>query len=325
MNLRDEAYNKSTYQWEPGHEKMLRITKTSLTSDFTFCPQQYYYKRIEGRSSPKTDDMIRGTNVHDAIEEFYVLVRPVLDKALSFLEKGDWDEAFDLFWKSLPTPEEPYELDEEDILKVRMGWELERLLITKGKNYLPIINEDSIHAFTERKVEHNGETITVPLHFAGMIDRGFLNDDDTVSLMELKTGAWKMRWDKKQKKWKDDTFKKRSMRKEMAYYWDLLQKANHPLKDVSHWGWFYPGGHRRGLIDTDAEGNPSIHSFDHWDHEKANKKYITMNEKDLDALITAYLTKNFPPQPHQKKCLYCSFTDDCPAWQPGGENFWPRW
>lgn len=323
--MRDEAYSKSTYDWSPGHEKSLRITKTSLTSDFTFCPQQYYYKRIEKRESPKTDHMIRGTNVHDAMEEFYVLVRPVLDKALKLLQKGDREEAFGLFWKSLPEPEEPYELDEESILRVRLEWELDRLLITEGKNFLPVINEESIHAFVNKDIVHNGEVITIPLHFAGMIDRGFENDDGTFTLMELKTGKWKQKWDNKRGTWVDDAYKKKAMRQEMAYYWDLLKKADHPMKSVSHWGWLYPGGHLTGVMEFDDKGKPKVQSVDHWEHEKVNSRYIQMNERDLEALLESYLTENFPPKPHQKKCLYCSFTDDCPAWQPGGEHHWPRW
>ena len=74
-----EAYGKSSYIM--GEKEYLRVTKSSLTSDFTFCQKQYEYKRIEGRKSPQTDDMTRGTNVHDAIEEFYILARPVYRKA----------------------------------------------------------------------------------------------------------------------------------------------------------------------------------------------------------------------------------------------------
>ena len=61
------AYAKSSYIM--GDKPYLRITKTSLTSDFDFCPKQYEYKRIHQLPEPKTDAMTKGINVHNAIEE----------------------------------------------------------------------------------------------------------------------------------------------------------------------------------------------------------------------------------------------------------------
>jgi hypothetical protein len=313
-----EAYKKSTYDWKPGHEKMLRITKSSLTSDFDFCPQQYYFKRILGRKSPQTDAMTRGINIHNAMEEFYVLVRPVLSKSLSLLKDGQRGEAFKLLWQSLPTPETPYELGEREVLIKRINWELDRLEMTKGEKFLPVINEDEIHVFTTREFEFNGENHTIPIHFAGMIDRGFENEDGSISLMELKTGKWKQRWDKKKEDWVHDPFKVKGMRKEMAYYVDLLNMANHPLKNVTHWGWFYPDG-------SCGEDMDNIRFVDHWDHEKVKGTYSKMNEKDIQSLLEAYFTGNYPPVPHQKKCAWCDFTEECAAWLPGGEHYWPRW
>ena len=84
--------------------------------------------------------------------------------------------------------------------------------------------------FTERSFVHNGKIHTVPIHFAGMIDRGFENEDGSISLMELKTGKWKQKWDKKKNQWADDRYKVQGMRKEMAFYVDLLKMADHPYK-----------------------------------------------------------------------------------------------
>ena len=123
-----EQYRKSTYDWKPGHEKHLRITKSSLTSDFDFCPQQYYFKRIEGRKQPQTDDMLRGINVHDAMELYFLNVRPVVAKILGLATMGEDEEAFQLMWGCLPEPKEPYTLGEEDILLKRMQWEYARLI-----------------------------------------------------------------------------------------------------------------------------------------------------------------------------------------------------
>ena len=206
MSRNWEAYGKSTYQWHPGHEKYLRVTKSSLTSDFTFCQKQYEYKRIEGRKSPQTDDMTRGTNVHDAIEEFYIGVRPVYRKAYDEVKKGHREEALQMLLDCVPKPEEPYTLDEQPIIKQRIEWELLRLEEDPDR-FLPVINELEVHAFKDMVFEFEGEEVTIPIHFAGSIDRGYENEDGTISLMELKTG-----------KWVGTDFQVRSMRTEMAFY-----------------------------------------------------------------------------------------------------------
>lgn len=297
-----EEYAKSTYQWKPGHEKELRITKSSLTSDFDFCPKQYEYKRIDGRKSPQTDDMTRGTNVHDAMEIYFINVKPVVSKIKALATEGKDEEAFSLMMKCLPEPEEPYTLDEDPIIQTRMEWEYARLLSTDEKHYLPIMNEEEVHTHYVKKVKVNGKEYEVPIHLAGMIDRGFLTEENKVALMELKTGKWISSGYKLQRK-------RRDMRTEMAFYAVLLEKANHPYKDVTHWGWLFPGGDRLRLPDTEA----------HWDYEKIHKRYFKSIEKRIDNLIEAYILDNFPIDPHEKKCVWCDFRRECPAW---AEGFW---
>ena len=103
MSDRDwAAYAKSTYQWEPGHEKMLRITKSSLTSDFDFCPKQYEYKRIHRLPEPSTDAMTKGTNVHDAIEFYYNNVMPIVNELHTLVQRDKMKEALDLAKSVLP-------------------------------------------------------------------------------------------------------------------------------------------------------------------------------------------------------------------------------
>ena len=46
--------------------------------------------------------MLRGTNVHDAIEEFYVLARPVYRKAYEALKKGHREEALQMLLDCVP-------------------------------------------------------------------------------------------------------------------------------------------------------------------------------------------------------------------------------
>jgi RecB family exonuclease len=312
MGIKNFApYRLSTYQWQPGHEKRLRITKSSLTSDFDFCPKQYEYSRVDGRKSPQTDDMTRGTNVHDAMEEYFVAVRPNVSKILAKAKAGDEEEALGLMLKCLPEPKAPYTLEEEDILQTRLEWEYARLLACDGENYLPIMNEDEIHAYFDYKTEVNGKEYTIPIHMAGAIDRGFETEEGGVVLMELKTGKYPTEGSK------GHTRKVQDMRYEMMFYMELLRKADHPHKGVTHWGWLYPAGDRLGLPDTEKN----------WTYEPI-KRHVTAYRKKVyrgfDNLIEAYILDHFPPDPFERKCAWCDFRRECPAWSEDavGKRFW---
>ena len=49
---------------------LLRVSKSSMNT-FQFCEQQYFIKYILGVKEVENDNMRRGTNVHDAMEDFY--------------------------------------------------------------------------------------------------------------------------------------------------------------------------------------------------------------------------------------------------------------
>ena len=149
------AYAKSTYQWEPEHEKMLRITKTSLTSDFDFCPKQYEYKRVHRLPEPTTDAMTKGTNVHDAVEVFYDSAMPIVGELYKLMQRDKREEALALALSILP--EKEYTLGEEPIIETRIRWDLERLLSVGPDKYLPIMNELEVHAYVVEEFEFNGE------------------------------------------------------------------------------------------------------------------------------------------------------------------------
>jgi hypothetical protein len=314
------AYAKSTYQWKPGHELHLRITKSSLTSDFDYCPKQYEYKRLHKLPEHSTDPMRRGINVHDAIEQFYVNVVALVGKAHSHLVAGKREKAMVLFQQALPIPEKPYVLGEQAAIDSRLALDLDRLLGDGVERFLPIINELELHAFVDETIEFNGETITIPIHYAGMIDRGFRNKEGGVELMELKTGKW-IQTRKIGGDWTDSRFTVAGMRTEMAFYKHLLQLCDHEYQNVTHWGWIYPSG---ALIEV-----PPENKFGHEQRSinrvwlepctgRRNTDYTRIIRRDTDALITAYLTETFPPEPSTGKCAYCSFKAICPAW--GGSD-----
>ena len=312
------AYAKSTYDWSPGNEKMLRITKTSLTSDFDFCPKQYEYKRLHRLPEPKTDAMMKGINVHNAIEEYYINAVSGLDKLYALMKDGKKAEAVDFATSLSGIPESPYALGEEEVIRSRLSVDLDRLINAGKENYLPIMNEEEVHAFVEEEIEFNGETLTIPIHYAGSIDRGFRTEEGGVAIMELKTGKWMQTKKPMEDEWKDSSFKVQSMRTEMAYYKELLKMANHDLQDVSHWGWVYPAGSLVKVEPTNKYGNDQ-RSVDNITYESAlgrnGNTYAKKINRMKEALILAYLTENFPTKPSAGKCAWCSFKSICPSWQ----------
>lgn len=312
MSKRDwEAYRKSSYIM--GEKPYLRVTKTSLTSDFDFCPKQYEYKRIHKLPEPSTDAMTKGNNVHEAIEKFYDNVPPVLDELHTLVQRDKWDEAMELALSVMP--KEDYVLGEDDSIRQRIQWDLERLRAGKD-NFLPVINELEVHAFVEEEIEFNGETHTIPIHFAGSIDRGYATEDGTIALMELKTGKWTQTKNRKDE-WQDSKFKLESMRQEMAFYKFLLQQANHPYQDVSHWGWVYPSGGSAELEPLNKYGYEQ-RSINKITYEPAiGRRWTTFSkrvQKLKTALLTAYLTNDFPTKASAGKCAYCNFKSICPDW-----------
>jgi len=313
------AYAKSTYQWTKDNDKYLRMTKTSLTSDFDFCPKQYEYKRVHKLPTPSSDAMIKGTNVHDAIEKYYDNVPPVVDKLLTLMQRGKREEALELALSVMP--EEEYQLGEEPSIEQRIKWDLERLLSSGKDNYLPVINELEVHAFLDHEFEFNGETHTIPIHFAGSIDRGYATEDGTYSLMELKTGKW-VQTKNRQDEWTDPRFKMESMRTEMAFYKKLLGWANHAYQEVSHWGWVYPSGGESKMDDLNKYGyeQRGVNKITY--EEATGRRWTTYGnrvDKLITALLTAYLANDFPTKPSAGKCAWCSFKPICPSWD-GSDN-----
>lgn len=318
MSERDwEAYRKSSYIM--GEKPYLRMTKTSLTSDFDFCPKQYEYKRIHRLPEPSTDAMMKGNNVHDAIEKFYDNVPPVLDELYTLMQRDKRQEALELALSVIP--EQEYVLGEGPSIEQRIRWDLERLLAGGKENYLPVINELEVHAFVEEEIEFNGETHTIPIHFAGSIDRGYATDEGTYALMELKTGKW-VQTKNRQDEWQDSKFKMESMRQEMAFYKKLLQWANHPYQDVTHWGWVYPSGNTAELDPLNKYGYEQRGVNKVVYEEATGRRWTTFGkrvERLKTALLTAYLAEDFPTKPSAGKCAYCNFKSICPSWE-GSDN-----
>jgi CRISPR/Cas system-associated exonuclease Cas4 (RecB family) len=320
MSDRDwSAYAKSEYNWTPSSEKHLRMTKTSLTSDFEFCPKQYEYKRIHRLPEPSTDAMVKGTNVHDAIEKYYDNVPTVLDELYTLVQRDKWDEAMQLALSVIP--EQDYQLGEEGSIEQRIRWDLQRLQSGGKEAYMPVINELEVHAFVEEEFEFNGEVHTVPIHFAGSIDRGYATEDGTYAVMELKTGKW-LQTKNKNDVWEDQSYKMQAMRTEMAFYKKLLGWANHPFQDVTHWGWVHPSGGEQEVEPMNKYGKEQ-RAVNRIIYEACTGRTWTTYSKKIDrmknALLTAYFTGDFPTKASTGKCSWCNFKSICPSWE-GSDN-----
>ena len=257
---------KSTYSWHPGLPPHIipRISKSSL-SDFTFCSQQYFIKRVLGVKEEENDAMIRGSNVHDATEDFYNDLN--VSYAASMRSYG-FDRVKSYFCDFIPNSNPKrgdFVLGEQVHLDKLLDAEARRFMVSDPLHFLPVGNEISLDAV----VEIDGQLV----HFTGIIDRMFMDENGDIHIHELKTG-----------KWKDKPLKWDSMRKEMAYYVYLLNKSDHPRLgglNTAYWGWDHTGGD---------------HIFRHIEAIKTGS--VSKMKKDIDALLRAhrgYTGREFGP------------------------------
>lgn len=269
----------SIYSWHPEmHEdKILRVTKSSL-GKFSTCEQQYFISYPLGVKEPENDNMIRGTNVHDAYE--LILDRSIdLGLAIKIKQEEGYDGVL-AYFKSLIPPSQvrkgwgeeyakptgnEYSLEEPDHLERLMTAEARRFMASSEEQFLPMGNELGVDAVVDFDI--NGKI--VPVHLSGYIDRLFLDDNGDWHVHELKTGRWK-----------DKKTKYESMAKEMAFYVYLLKKSDDPEYggiNVKYWGWDHTNGH---------EDNPhEIYRF----IEEVDAQIISDMLTDLKGLISAHL------------------------------------
>ena len=214
---------KSSYQWKPGMKGIIpRVSKSSLGQK-GFCSQQYFIKYVLGVKEPENDNMIRGTNVHNAVEEFY---RSVSVSYAASMRSYGYDTLLQYFIEFIP--DESYTLGEEKHLKRFFIAEARRFMTCETDFFLPIANEVSIDAV----VDIDGQLV----HLTGIVDRMFADEEGRCHIHDVKTGEFSQK--SSAKKWK-------SMREEMAYYAYLIKKCDHEVLgglDCVYWGWDHTGG-----------------------------------------------------------------------------------
>tara|TARA_R100001440_G_scaffold35191_1_gene54155 strand:+ start:16248 stop:17261 length:1014 start_codon:yes stop_codon:yes gene_type:complete len=292
----------STYAWHPGmaDDKVLRVSKSSLGA-FQTCEQQYFAKYVLGVKEPENDNMIRGTNVHDAYE--FIMGHSLdIEHATSLKEERGYDAVKDYFHTLIPEKQikkgwddeyakptgNDYTLGEPAHLSKLMVGEAKRFMVSNPNAFKPVGNELGVDALVELDI--NGTKVQV--HLNGFIDRLFLDDNGDYHVHELKTGLWK-----------DKKTKYQSMAKEMAFYVYMLSKSTQPdfggVK-ASYWGWDHTRGH---------EHNPSeLYRF----VEPVKSKVLLDMLTDLKALVSAHLRykgdndgKMFAVKPSGSERYFC--------------------
>tara|TARA_R100000008_G_scaffold31259_2_gene17446 strand:+ start:748 stop:1689 length:942 start_codon:yes stop_codon:yes gene_type:complete len=268
-----------TYQWKPSwandpNKPLLKITKSSLGA-FKWCKKQYEFSYIDRRPVEVSEPMIKGTFIHDSVEDFYNDVDIEKAENMSMLELKD-------YFTGLFPISDYTEMSDSIVL-----FEMQRFKEFKDKKtldeYLPVGNELLLNArmlINENLNSNYPLTQSYVVHLQGVIDRIFKEGENYIP-MELKTGLWK-----------DN---KTGIRRELAFYKILMENApDCGLVPVNHWGWYYPASN-------------------HLTVEKAKKATLTATMKAIAELIYAYENDDFPTSFFHKKCVHCSFIDICPA------------
>ena len=285
-----ESYRISKYDWNPNDHDgtILRITKSSIGT-FDWCAYQYYLEKFKGLRGETIYYHTRGLNVHDYVEWFWDNID--VNHLLELINGDDTFAAMKYIEHIYPSPDDPYMYGELDQIHQWLDWQLNRLVVTKGKDWEPVAVEANIHA--TRTVEVDGEVI--PIHMRGYIDSIFSTGEGGFALMELKTGKYNKN-------------KPASMRKEMQFYRMMLEYSpHHEYLPITHWGWEYPGGGIEG-------GDGAQISYE---DVKGGGKYAKSSvEKQLQRLVKAHIDMDFPPEPgfNHFKCGYCSYMEECPIW-----------
>jgi RecB family exonuclease len=312
--ISNELY--STYGWHPNmaSDKILRITKSSYTT-FLTCEQQYFIKYVLGVKEPQNDNMIRGTNVHDAYE--YILAKELDIEKATQLKSNGFEPLKEYFNSLIPPSQikkgwndeyakptgEDYVLQEREHLGRLMDAEARRFMVSDPKAFKPVGNEFGVDAIVELEVRDT----KVKVHLSGFIDRMFMDNDGNYHVHELKTGIWK-----------DTKTKYDSMAKEMAFYVYLLRKAPQLCDfggiNVSYWGWDHTNGHQ----DEPSE----IYRF----IEPVRADVIKEMISELKAIVSAHLRydggvngKMFATKPSGSEKYFCkpwcSVKGFCPLYE----------
>ena len=275
-----------TYDWNPEEYnnedgKVLKITKSSYNL-FCWCNLKYKFNYIDGLKQDTSPAMLKGSEVHNAIEGFYN------DFDLLKAENMSHSELLEYCIGLHPVD------DNTEIYRTCSTFEADRYVTAKMDNkledFLPVINEVLLDAELEIDRFQNKKfplRRNYTVHLQGIVDRMY-HDNGMYVPVELKTGLWK-------------EWKKTGIRREMSFYKMLFDLADDeqiealgldPNIEITHWGWYYP------------ESN-YLHI------EKIKKASINATKRGIAKLIHCYEFNEWEATYFYKTCPNCSYFDIC--------------
>lgn len=154
MKCADDETLREHSSYDPTEEgKVLRVAKSSFMN-YEYCPRQYYWDKVilKDLRMPASEAMIRGTYIHQGLEDFY----------------ESWEGQHHL--KPLFPPDEVFETLAELEQQRLEAWGIEY--------FAPVEVE-------KKRVYYNEKYDIV---ITGMIDGVVRHEDGTLAILELKTG-----------------------------------------------------------------------------------------------------------------------------------------
>lgn len=253
------------------------LTKSRINS-YLICPARYEFEYIEKIPTEPTIELEIGKTFHRISHEFYGEVKKLMESGESSSELGS-----KMYWKGIPhhfpsvieklVGETKLPLD--NLLKNFIEYETKRwgLVCEYGYDKIPEYFFPTHNELRLRSEE---------LQLSGIVDRVFKDTDNTLILLELKTGNYPTK-----------KISLKSLQRELAIYFMLCEKNN---IIIDRWGGYYPK------------------SNDLW-IEDVNKRAITSALKDMEKVRKGISGKRFPRVIDSGYgagiCKWCPFTNKC--------------
>ena len=154
MTEKDLAYYKEKGHYNPIEAKRLgvplRVSKSSFMQ-YLWCPRQFWWERGQGVRGPATEPMLRGTAVHNSLDEAY----------------DDWKDG-DL----------PITTSDDPAYATLIEMERQRLELWGEEHFIPL----------EHEAHHEGYDSEYDIVMVGRMDALYRHPDGGLVIGELKTG-----------------------------------------------------------------------------------------------------------------------------------------
>ena len=288
----------------------LRVSKSSF-GQYSKCPRQYWWNKIAlpDLRSPATDAMVRGTAIHQVMED---ALREVTENKVANIVAGINDDLHNPFSKYAieqgVQTEVAVDALSEILQDITLNWGYIEILELEDKHVIPHTVECIV---ANPDVEGCAETITYPVELVGMIDGVFRMPNGNIVVVELKTGNANMS-------------KISRTRGELAFYRKMLMLAGYD--EPTHFLTIMPDADDADLI-LKLEGKRNTELFYGLTQglgvlEKINKRTITAMEKRLSVAVHGIMTQQWPIKWNEYFCTeWCDFHLSCNEELLGVETF----